>query len=387
MAGATTRQAGPLAPLAGYRVGVAAHRGSQEQADALRAAGAEPVLGAVVGPVPLALDEGLDAVTEDLLALPPSVVVLTSAAGVEGWLSTAEGRGRDAGLREVLAAATVLAQGAEASASASALGLALAGTLPEEAAGARAQLDRRTGGLTRARVAVQVEAGLLGRRSAVDLVAGLVVAGIDVVEIPVPPVAPAEDPLAARRLVDSVVDRRLDALAFTGPDEVRAFARMADGMGVREGVETALNDTVVAVCLHRSCAGAAASVGIRNVVRPERPRVGAMIDALGDRLRADVIRLELGGVGVVLQGALILVDGEQAWLTDRERGLLLALARRPGTVVAKAELLRQVWRSDGTAGTDGHAVEVTVARLRRRLGAAGLGLQTVPRRGYRLVPG
>ncbi|MDP8954098.1 MAG: uroporphyrinogen-III synthase, partial [Actinomycetota bacterium] len=85
MAAATTRGAGSR-PLLGFRVGIAAHRGSQEQADALRRAGAEPVLGAVLGPVPSARIEALEAVTEDLLARPPSVVVLTSAAGIEGWL-------------------------------------------------------------------------------------------------------------------------------------------------------------------------------------------------------------------------------------------------------------------------------------------------------------
>jgi uroporphyrinogen-III synthase len=40
-----------------------------------------------------------------------------------------------------------------------------------------------------------------------------------------------------------------------------------------------------------------------------------------------------------------------------------------------------VWGEVG----DEHVVEVTVARLRRRLGAAGGGIETVVRRGYRLA--
>jgi uroporphyrinogen-III synthase len=41
-----------------------------------------------------------------------------------------------------------------------------------------------------------------------------------------------------------------------------------------------------------------------------------------------------------------------------------------------------VW---GTPDADEHTVEVTVARLRRRLGPAGKAVQTTTRRGYRLV--
>jgi DNA-binding response OmpR family regulator len=67
-------------------------------------------------------------------------------------------------------------------------------------------------------------------------------------------------------------------------------------------------------------------------------------------------------------------------LTDRERAVLELLARRPGAVVSKSTLLREVWAGE----TDEHVVEVTVGRLRRRLGSAGSNIETVMRRGYRL---
>jgi DNA-binding response OmpR family regulator len=66
-------------------------------------------------------------------------------------------------------------------------------------------------------------------------------------------------------------------------------------------------------------------------------------------------------------------------LSDRERAVLRILARRPGTVSGRATLLREIW-GDG----DPHLVDVTMARLRRRLAPTGLRLVTVPRRGYRL---
>ena len=57
------------------------------------------------------------------------------------------------------------------------------------------------------------------------------------------------------------------------------------------------------------------------------------------------------------------------------------VSRRPGAVVSKGELRKQVWAN----GADDHAVEVTGGRLRRRLGPASDGIETVMRRGYRLA--
>jgi uroporphyrinogen-III synthase len=50
--------------------------------------------------------------------------------------------------------------------------------------------------------------------------------------------------------------------------------------------------------------------------------------------------------------------------------------------VSKARLARTVW---GPTESDEHVVEVTVARLRKRLGPLGRGIETVMRRGYRLA--
>lgn len=391
MTEAEARGVGSRPPLSGFRVGIAAHRASREQVDALRHTGGEPLPGAVVGPVPSAALEALEAVTEDLLIRPASVVVLTSGAGVEGWWAAAEGAERDAALRDALSGATVLADDDETAQVASALGLEVAATLSLGGVDARTQLMRLSGGLTGARVAVQGEASRPPGAEVARLVFELRAGGIEVVEVAVPLPAPAEDLRAAMRLVDAVVARRLDALTFTDPAEVRSFVALATGAGSWDEARAALESDVIVACMGRTCAVAARSVGLTEVIQPGRARVGALIEVLEKRLTAGVISLRLGGVDVVLRGTLALVGGqagaEEVWLGDRERGLLLALARRPGTVVAKAELLRRVWRSDGVDGADEHAVEVAVARLRRRLGAAGAGLQTVPRRGYRLVAG
>src|SRR5688500_7624337 len=93
---------------------------------------------------------------------------------------------------------------------------------------------------------------------------------------------------------------------------------------------------------------------------------------LSDRARTLVLR----GTPVILQGSLAVIGEEEVRLTERERAVLHVLAGAGGAVVAKRALLHQVW--GGLA--DEHAVEVTVGRLRRRLGEAGDAVQTVPRR-------
>ena len=62
------------------------------------------------------------------------------------------------------------------------------------------------------------------------------------------------------------------------------------------------------------------------------------------------------------------------------RDRLHTLARKPGWVVSRADLLRALPGS----GTDEHAVETAMARLRTALGVPRL-IQTVVKRGYRLA--
>lgn len=53
-------------------------------------------------------------------------------------------------------------------------------------------------------------------------------------------------------------------------------------------------------------------------------------------------------------------------LTAREYALLLFMAQRPGRVIARADLLREVW--DGSNNTYSNIIDVYTARLRKKLG-------------------
>jgi DNA-binding response OmpR family regulator len=95
--------------------------------------------------------------------------------------------------------------------------------------------------------------------------------------------------------------------------------------------------------------------------------------------------------GVLRSGSLSLdpqrrtaaVDGSPVGLTTTEFDLLAHLMRRPGRVFSREELLGEVWGYP--AGTPTRTVDVHVAQLRGKLGAA-LRVRTVRGVGYAVEP-
>jgi DNA-binding response OmpR family regulator len=80
------------------------------------------------------------------------------------------------------------------------------------------------------------------------------------------------------------------------------------------------------------------------------------------------------------------VDGAVVDLTRTEFDLLAALASRPGRVLQRETLLREVWQTDWEGNL--RLVEAHMSNLRRKLVAAGLNspeIRTVRGVGYRLV--
>jgi DNA-binding response OmpR family regulator len=88
-----------------------------------------------------------------------------------------------------------------------------------------------------------------------------------------------------------------------------------------------------------------------------------------------------GAVELVVQGSAVLAGGVRDELSPRERAVFELLAASPGAVVSRERLLASVW---GSTGTDPHVLEVTVGRLRRRLGGCSSAVEAVAGRGYRI---
>jgi len=83
----------------------------------------------------------------------------------------------------------------------------------------------------------------------------------------------------------------------------------------------------------------------------------------------------------------VLVDGAPVRLAYREFELLRYLARRPGSVVSRDELVREVWHDARSAsGVSVRTVDTHVRRLRVKLGSYQGILTSVRGHGYRFEP-
>jgi two-component system, OmpR family, response regulator len=97
--------------------------------------------------------------------------------------------------------------------------------------------------------------------------------------------------------------------------------------------------------------------------------------------------LEVGALSLDLAGRAASLRGEPVHLTQREFDLLAFLARHPGQVFSRHDLLDRIWG----AGFDGfaHTVNSHINRLRTKVErdpAHPTLIQTVWGRGYKLVP-
>jgi DNA-binding response OmpR family regulator len=79
--------------------------------------------------------------------------------------------------------------------------------------------------------------------------------------------------------------------------------------------------------------------------------------------------IDHGGLSVDPAKRKVNVDGEEVQLTPLEFEILLALAREPGVVLSREQLMDRVWGYRDYAG--GRVVDSHVARIRRKLGEDG----------------
>jgi len=95
---------------------------------------------------------------------------------------------------------------------------------------------------------------------------------------------------------------------------------------------------------------------------------------------ADGSLLRTGSLTLDLATHRATLAGRSAVVSAREASLLAAFLRRPGELLSREELLRDVWQIDFDPGSN--VVDVYVAALRRKLGASAI--ETVRGQGYRI---
>ncbi|MFC9683273.1 uroporphyrinogen-III synthase [Streptomyces sp. NPDC056948] len=360
-------------PLAGFTVGVTAARRAEELGALLQRRGATVLHAPALRIVPLADDSELLAATKEIIHQVPDIVVATTAIGFRGWVEAADGWGLGEDLLARLGGVRIMARGPKVKGAVRAAGLTEEWSPSSESMAE--VLDRLLEeGVDGLRIAIQLHGEPLP-----GFVESLRAGGAEVLGVPVYRWMPPEDIGPVDRLLDATVSRGVDALTFTSAPAAASFLSRAEARGLLPEVLAALGHDVLSACVGPVTALPLQGHGI-DTVQPERFRLGPLVQLLCQELPARARSLPIAGHRVEIRGHAVLVDGDLKPVPPAGMALLRALSRRPGWVVARADLLRAL----PGAGRDEHAVETAMARLRTALGAPKL-IQTVVKRGYRLA--
>ncbi len=361
-----------MLPLEGFSVGVTADRRGHELTELLSRLGSRVIQGPSIHTVALVADDALANTTTAVIANPPDVTVVTTAIGLRSWFSAAGAWNLDDDLAAALGRSRIVARGPKSLGAVRALGLDAAW---QEESERLANLVVRLGPWLGpgVRVVVQIDGGHDSAASESIRATGAEVVEVRSYRWNLPP-----DPRPALRLIRLACESRLDAIAFTSPPAVHNLFELA----ANEGLTDRLSDAVargmpVVACVGPATAEAARHAGIAAPVFPDRGRLGLLIRTITRALGGHRHELTIDNCRLVIQGATVRIDDTTATLTDKERRLLALLLDNAGSIVSNERLLWGVW---GEAGNE-HILDVTLARLRRRLGPAGAAVHRVPRRG------
>jgi uroporphyrinogen-III synthase len=367
------------APLTGFRVAVTSARRAEELSALLERRGATVTSAAAIAMVPLPDDDELHAHTEALIDMPPDIVIATTGIGFRGWVAAADGWGLTHELLVALGKARIVSRGPKAT------GALRAAGLPEEwspeSESSRELLHYLVeGGISGQRIAVQLHGATDDWDPFPEFLDQLRAAGAEVVPIRVYRWHPAPHGGDFDQLVAGIADEKFDAVSFTSAPAVASVLLRAKEMGLEDKVLSAFRTGVHAMCVGPVTARPLVRLGVPTSA-PERMRLGALARHITDELPLLQSRtLRVAGHLLEIRGTCVMVDGVVKALSPAAMATVRALAQRPGAVVSRADLLGALPGS----GTDTHAVETAVLRLRTALGDKNI-VSTVVKRGYRLA--
>ncbi|AGB20682.1 uroporphyrinogen-III synthase [Mycobacterium sp. JS623] len=367
------------APLTGFRVAVTSARRADELATLLERRGATVTCAAAIAMVPLPDDEQLRAHTEGLIARPPDIVVATTGIGFRGWFAAADGWGLSDELLGALGNARIVSRGPKST------GALRAAGLPEEwspeSESSREVLHYLVeGGIAGKRIAVQLHGATDDWDPFPEFIDELRSAGAEVVPIRVYRWHPAPRNGDFDQLVAGIAEFKFDAVSFTSAPAVASVLMRAVELGIEDKVLSALRTDVHAMCVGPVTARPLVRLGVPTSA-PERMRLGALARHITDELPLLQSRtLRVAGHVLEIRGTCVMVDGVVKALSPAGMATIRALAHQPGAVVSRFDLLGALPGS----GTDTHAVETAVLRLRTALGDKNI-VSTVVKRGYRLA--
>lgn len=367
------------AALSGYRVAVTSSRRADELCTLLRRHGATVCAAPAIDMVDLTDDDELHRRTEELIAQPPDILVVTTAIGFRGWIAAAEGWGLADELIEALHTARIVARGPKA------VGALRAAELPEEwspeSESSAAMLGYlRAAGVGGCRIAVQLHGTSGGWDPVPELLDRLRCAGAEVTPIRVYRWRAARPGGEFDQLTTEIAQRQFDAVSFTSAAAVMATLTRAVELGISDELLGALRSEVHAMCVGPLTARPLTQLGVPTS-SPPRMRLGALARHIVDQLPGLRSRaVYAAGHRIEVRSSCVMVDGVAKAVSPAGMATLRALARHPGKVVSRDDLLDALPGN----GRSTHAVETAVLRLRNTLGDKNI-IATVVKRGYRLA--
>ena len=200
----------------------------------------------------------------------------------------------------------------------------------------------------------------------------------------------------ARVAADGV--QAIEAAASQRPDLVVLDLMLPrlDGLEVMRRLREHDRDHIAVILLTAKGEESDRVIGLRlgaddYVVKPFSPaelvaRVDAVLRRVGT-VAAEEAPLELSDMTIAPASRRVLVQGQEVQLTQREFDVLLFLARHPGQVFSRNQLMDAVWQY--SFYTDTSTVTVHIRRLRTKLErdpAVPRHIQTVWGVGYRFQP-
>lgn len=259
-----------LAPvLTGRTVLIAADRRSSDFAGALERRGARVLIGPAMRNVPLEDDAELLATTRVLIETRPDIVVITTGVGFKGWLTAADAAGIGPQLREVLAAARLLARGPKSAGAIQAAELDVEWVAESETS--REVCERLlTGGVAGQRIAVQHHGA-----GADGLDMDLEAAGADVVSLVVYRWGPPRDPQALADTLAATARGEVDVVAFTSAPGTEEWFAAAERAGHTDAILKRFANGMVAAAVGPVTAVPLEERGI-TPISPDRFRLGAL---------------------------------------------------------------------------------------------------------------
>jgi two-component system, OmpR family, response regulator ResD len=190
----------------------------------------------------------------------------------------------------------------------------------------------------------------------------------------------------------------IEAAAHQRPDLVVLDLMLPklDGLEVMRRLREQNRDRIAVILLTAKGEEADRVIGLRlgaddYVVKPFSPaELVARVDAVlrrVDTAPSQEPAIERGELRIDPAARRVFVSGEEAQLTQREFDVLLFLARHPGQVFSRNQLMDAVWRY--SFYTDTSTVTVHIRRLRAKIEpdpAQPRHIQTVWGVGYRFQP-